>query len=41
MKKTVLEFFRRGLIACGFGPMVLAVLYLVLQRRAAVETLTG
>ncbi|MGM9639141.1 MAG: DUF3021 domain-containing protein [Butyricicoccaceae bacterium] len=40
MKKTVLEFFRRGLIACGFGPMVLAVLYLVLQRRAAVETLT-
>ncbi len=40
MKKNVLEFFRRGLIACGFGPIVLAILYLVLQRHAAVETLT-
>jgi len=40
MKKTVLEFFRRGLIACGFGPLVLAILYGILQRWAAVETLT-
>jgi len=40
MKKIVLEFFRRGLIACGFGPIVLAILYLILQRSAAVETLT-
>ena len=30
MKNIVLEFFRRGFIACGFGPIVLAVLYLVL-----------
>ncbi len=40
MKKTVLEFFRRGLISCGFGPLVLAVVYLILQQNAAVETLT-
>jgi hypothetical protein len=40
MKKIILEFFRRGLVACGFAPIVLAILYLILQRQAAVETLT-
>ena len=40
MKRVVLEFFRRGLIACGLGPVVLAILYLILQRQAGVETLT-
>lgn len=40
MKKTVLEFIRRGLVACGFGPIILAILYLTLQRYAAVETLS-
>ena len=40
MKKNVLDFFRRGLIACGFGPIVLAIFYLILQHQAAVETLT-
>lgn len=40
MKKNVLEFIRRGLIACGFGPMVLAVIYLILQNQADVQTLT-
>ena len=40
MKKTVLEFFRRGFVACGFGPIVLAIFYLVLQHQNAVETLT-
>ena len=40
MKKNMLEFFRRGLIACGFGPLVLAIFYLILQRQAGVETLT-
>ena len=40
MKKNILEFLRRGLIACGFGPIVLAILYLILQQQAAVETLT-
>jgi len=40
MKRNVLEFLRRGMIACGFGPIVLAMLYLVLQRHAGLETLT-
>ena len=40
MKKNVLEFIRRGLIACGFGPMILAVLYLILQNQAGLESLT-
>ena len=40
MKKNILEFFRRGLVACGFGPMVLAVLYLILRSHADLETLT-
>ena len=40
MKKSVLEFLRRGVVACGFGPIVLAVLYLVLQRELNMQTLT-
>lgn len=40
MKQTILKFVRRGLVACGFGPLVLAVLYLILQRQAGLETLT-
>ena len=40
MKKFVLGFLRRGLIACGLGPIVLAIVYWILQRAAAVETLT-
>ena len=40
MKKIVSEFFRRGLIACGFGPLVLAGFYLLLQHRDTVQTLT-
>ncbi|MBE7056332.1 MAG: DUF3021 domain-containing protein [Ruminococcaceae bacterium] len=40
MKKYVLDFCRRGLIASGIGPIVLAVLYLILKHHAAVETLT-
>ena len=40
MKRYVFEFFRRGLTACGFGPIVLAILYLILQQQAVIETLT-
>ena len=40
MKKFVTEFFRRGFVACGFGPVILAVLYLVLQRHGDLQTLT-
>ena len=40
MKKFVLEFLRRGLIAAGIGPIVLAIVYLILQQAAAVEMLS-
>lgn len=40
MKKYISEFFRRGLIAAGFGPVILAILYLILHRADAVDTLT-
>ena len=41
MKNYILDFLRRGLVACGIGPMVLAVLYLILDRNGIVETLTA
>ena len=40
MKRNVFEFVRRGLVACGFGPLVLAALYLLLQRQGVLHTLT-
>ena len=40
MKKIVLDFVRRGLMACGFGPLVLAVFYLLLQRHGGIHSLT-
>ena len=40
MRKFILDFLRRGLIACGFGPMVLAILYLILQKYGVIEVLT-
>ena len=40
MKQYILEFLRRGLTACGLGPLVLAVLYLILQHNGTLETLT-
>lgn len=35
-----LEFLRRGLIATGIGPIVLAIVYLILQQTSAVEMLS-
>ena len=40
MRKFVLEFLRRGFVACGMGPIILAILYLILQQTAAIDTLT-
>lgn len=40
MKRFFSDFIRRGIVACGFGPIVLAVIYLILQRSAAVSHLT-
>ena len=40
MKKIILEFVRRGMAASGLGPVVLAVLYLVLNKQAGLEMLS-
>ena len=40
MKKNIGAFLQRGVAACGFGPIILAILYLILQRQGVVETLT-
>lgn len=40
MKNVVFDFIRRGFIACGFGPLVLAILYLILQHETHLQTLT-
>ena len=40
MKKHILEFVRRGSVSFGFGPLVLAVLYLVLKNCAGTETVS-
>ena len=40
MKKNILGFFRRGLIACGIGPLVLVIYYLILQHQCDMQTLT-
>ncbi len=40
MKRHVLEFIRRGICACGFGPLVLAVFYLILHRQGLVDQLS-
>lgn len=40
MKKIFLEFCRRGMIASGFGPIVLAIVYLILDHHSSIELLT-
>ena len=40
MKKHILGFLRRGLTACGFGPVILAILYRILQRQGVLVALT-
>ena len=39
MNKILKEFLRRGVAACGLGPVVLAGLYLILQSNGAMESL--
>lgn len=43
MKRIILEFFRRGMAACGLGPLVLAALYWILdpQTLTVREVCTG
>ena len=40
MKLFILNFLRRGCVAFGFGPLVLASLYLILQHHADVQMLS-
>ena len=40
MKKYISDFFRRGVLSCGIGPLVLAVLYLILQKEGNLQVLT-
>jgi hypothetical protein len=40
MKKYMKDFVQRGLLSCGFGPLVLAMIYLILQGQGVVENLT-
>ena len=41
MKKIVADFFHRGLIGSSFGPLVLAVLYPILQQNGGEVNLTA
>lgn len=40
MKRFTLEFLRRGIIASGIGPIILALVYLILQASENVYALT-
>lgn len=40
MKKFWKEFILRGFVACGFGPIILAIIYGVLGATGAAQTLT-
>ena len=40
MKTIMKEFCRRGLVSCGIGPLILVVVYLILQHSGAVEALS-
>ena len=40
MKQFWKEFLIRGLVACGFGPVILAIIYGILGATGTVQTLT-
>ena len=40
MKKLILDFFRRGIVAAGVGPLVLAAFYLMVQQIHQIQSLT-
>ena len=39
MKKFMLQFIHRGFLAGGYGPLVLAIIYLILWRCSVIEVL--
>lgn len=40
MKRFILDFLRRGLIASSIGPIVLAIVYLILQKTTDMQSLS-
>ena len=40
MKKFISAFMLRGLVSMGLGPIVLAIVYLILKHSAAIDALT-
>ena len=40
MKKVALGFLRRGVMSCGVGPIILAVLYLILHHNGVMENVS-
>ena len=40
MKKFFSTFVHRGLVAMGLGPIVLAIVYLILEKSTIIDTLT-
>lgn len=40
MKKYILDFIHKGLLACGFGPITWAIVYFFLEKNGVVEVLT-
>ena len=40
MKKIMKDFLFRGLLTDGFGPLVLVVLYLILQSKGLIDSVT-
>ena len=41
MKKFILEFLRNGLLACGGGPVVWAIIYLILHATGVAVTVSA
>ncbi|MBQ2988515.1 MAG: DUF3021 domain-containing protein [Clostridia bacterium] len=40
MKRYVKDFILKGLIACGFGPIIWAIVYFFLEKNGVAEVLT-
>lgn len=40
MKRFLCDFVHRGLVACGFGPIILAIVYHFIQVEGIIQTLS-
>ena len=40
MRKIMLDFLKRGMIACGIGPIILAIVYIILEQTGEINALT-